>query len=222
MNKGATNLYTIELLAVRSLNGDCIEITCTRPESFQFKAGQHVTLILDDLAREYTIVSAENSETLKFLVKILPQGQMSNRLSALPVGGRLAMEEPRGYLIKKRADEKAVFIAHGAGIAPFVSMAKSGTRASYIIHGAADASGLFYRDILCRAADFYVPCLSRDVQAGLTGDIHRGYVTSFLAGRLPPAKYSFYLCGSWAMIRDAVHIIDERFPDSTVQSEGFY
>ncbi len=38
----------------------------------------------------------------------------------------------------------------------------------------------------------------------------------------PFGPYDFYLCGSGAMVRDALQIIDVSFPDSRIFSEMFF
>lgn len=55
-----------------------------------------------------------------------------------------------------------------------------------------------------------------------SGKIHEGTVTDYLARRLPRDRYDFYLCGRSEMIRDAILVIDDRFPGSLVYTETFY
>jgi hypothetical protein len=43
-----------------------------------------------------------------------------------------------------------------------------------------------------------------------------------MSRRLAPGRYDFYLCGRQDMIRDAIHIVDDRFGDSRIFTEAFY
>jgi len=48
-----------------------------------------------------------------------------------------------------------------------------------------------------------------------------GRVTGYLGGHLPSGAYDFYLCGKGEMIRDVIHLVDQKFPDSLVYTEPF-
>jgi len=50
----------------------------------------------------------------------------------------------------------------------------------------------------------------------------QGRVTDYLAARLPPGRYDFYLCGGTEMIHRATLLADERFPGSRVFAEAFF
>ena len=43
----------------------------------------------------------------------------------------------------------------------------------------------------------------------------------YLEAHLPSGAYDFYLCGKGEMIRDLIHLVDQKFPDSLVYTEPF-
>lgn len=203
------------------LNSDNFALTCTRPEGFHFQAGQYVTLGVPGVEREYTITSSPEARELRFLVKRVVGGRMSETLAGLAVGEHLAMTGPRGYLTYRPTRREAVFVGTGVGIAPYVAMAAAGVRGFTLIQGARLASGLFYRQELAAAASRYVACLS-----GKGEDLHAagavpGYVTAWVEANLPAGAYDFYLCGSRAMIHDMTHLLDRSFADAVIYSEAY-
>jgi len=138
------------------------------------------------------------------------------------MGTTLEFIGPQGYFTYQSAGKPVVFVATGTGIAPFVSMARSGIAGFILLHGVQTAADLYYEALFRTSALRYVPCLSTATDAAFPGDAFHGRVTVFLADRLPPGEYDFYLCGRREMIREATLIIDDRFPGGRVYSETFY
>ena len=213
--------WLISVLERVWLNDDNFSLTCTRPEGFRFQAGQYVTLGMGGVEREYTLTSPPDAPVLRFLVKRVVGGRMSEVLSQMALGKQLAMAEPKGYLTHRPSSREAVFVGTGVGIAPYVAMATAGVRGFTLIQGARLVSGLFYRQELQAAADRYVACLSgKDEDLAAVGAFP-GYVTTWVAANLPTGNYDFYLCGSRAMIHDMTHLLDRSFPDAVIYSEAY-
>lgn len=203
------------------LDDEAFELTCSRPEGFQFLAGQYVTLEYQGISREYTIVSPPDASELRFLIKRQHEGAFSSRLASVDRGCVLTMERLKGYLSFRPSKRSVVFVATGVGIAPFVSMAASGVRGFTLIHGVRKASGLFYRQEMMAAADRYQACISGGEQVGNLPGFYQGYVTDYVKATLPRGMYEFYLCGSRAMIHDMTHLLDEQYPDTVIYSEAY-
>ncbi len=133
------------------------------------------------------------------------------------------ISHPYGFFTYQPSAHKAVFVATGTGVAPFVAYAKSGIKNFILLHGVGSEAELYYSDLFLTAAAQYVGCLSQGDEAdAFDGEIFPGRVTSYLQNQLPSGVYDFYLCGSGVMVRDALEIIDSRFPDSRVFSETFF
>jgi NAD(P)H-flavin reductase len=111
-------------------------------------------------------------------------------------------------------------VATGTGLAPFVSMARSGVAGFILLHGVNSAKDLYYTSVFKSAAKQYLPCISETDK--LAGEYFRGRVTDYLQKNLTPGLYDFYLCGRREMIRDVTFLVDERFPGSFIFTEIFY
>ncbi len=220
--KGRETASRLTLLDRVWLNEDAFELKCSRPDDFSFLPGQHVSFYLDDLSREYTMISRPEDSCLRFLIKRIRGGKLSSLLAELPLPAEIAVSSPAGYLVDRASPQARVFVATGTGIAPFISMARSGVRDFTLIQGARERSGLFYEDELEPAAARYIRCLTSPGESPVgDGDFYEGRVTSFLKERLPAGQYAFYLCGVWEMIQEVTHIIDDRFPSSMIYSEVY-
>ena len=214
--------YRTAVLSRIWLNEETFELTCTRPQGFQFLAGQYVALVAQGEEREYTLLSPPDAQSLRFLIKKVAGGKLSVTLANIALGGVLAIGKPQGYLTFRPTDRSVYFVATGVGIAPFVAMAAVGVRGFHLLHGARTEAGLFYRQELAAAAGQYIPCLSgkEPSMTDLPG-LYRGYVTEYLQANLKDGPFDFYLCGSRVMIRDMTHFLDQRHPDTRIYSEAY-
>lgn len=214
--------HSVSILGRKWLNEETFELICTRPEGFEFVAGQHVTISYQGDEREYTILSPPTNDSLHFLIKRINQGRLSTLLAELDLGREISMSRAKGYLIYRPTDRPVFFVGTGVGIAPFVAIAAAGVRDFTLLHGAREVSGLFYRHDLIQAASRYIPCVSGQVKPGTNVlDLHRGYVTDYIDRHLKPGAYDFYLCGSSAMIHDMTHLLDQHYPETRIYSEAF-
>jgi len=214
--------HATSILGRKWLDEETFELICTRPEGFEFIAGQHVTMHHQEDEREYTILSPPSADSLHFLIKRINHGRLSSVLAALEPGTDLTISRAKGYLIYRQTDRPIFFVGTGVGIAPFVSMAAAGVRNFTLLHGAREVPGLFYRQDLVIAADRYIPCISGQIKPETNVlDLHRGYVTDYVDRYIKPGAYDFYLCGSRAMIHDMTHLLDRHYPETRIYSEAF-
>ena len=202
------------------LNDEAFALTCSRPDGFTFQAGQHVNLGHEGLEREYTLTSGPDAPELRFLVKRVRGGQMSEALARIEPGRHLVMSRAKGYLIFHPTHRPAVLVGTGVGVAPFVAMTAAGLNDCVLIQGARTASSLFYRRELS-AANRHVACLSGPDEDCSAARAFPGRVTAWVAGYLPRGAFEFYLCGSRDMIRDMTHLLDRSFPHTVIHSEAY-
>lgn len=229
------------LTAVRWLCPRTCEIELSRPAGFSFAAGQHIRLRVGTTERDYSLVTAPGHERLCLCVRQTAGSGLAAALAAMAPGERVAFAGPSGRFVFQPSARSAVFVATGTGIAPFVAMARSGLRGFILLHGVPAERELYYADELAMAASTYVGCISPRVvgeESGPAGGQNTaransafgpgtrqqftGRVTAYLRTVLAPGAYDFYLCGGTGMIRDALHIIDARYPDCLAYHEGFY
>jgi NAD(P)H-flavin reductase len=212
--------YASELIERQWLSNKSFEITLSKPKSFEYMPGQCIRLIHDAVERDYSLVTAPTDPNLALCIRNIEGGIFSPELSNAPVGSRFIFNGPHGYFTFRPSKRPAVFVATGTGLAPFVSMARSGVAGFILLHGVNSAKDLYYTSVFKSAAKQYLPCISETDK--LAGEYFRGRVTDYLQKNLTPGLYDFYLCGRREMIRDVTFLVDERFPGSFIFTEIFY
>jgi len=198
-------------------------------DSFNFKAGQFVTLDLpiheqkNKRWRSYSIASwPDGTNVFELLIVLLEEGAGTTYLfNEVTVGSELTFRGAQGvFTLPENIDKDLFFICTGTGIAPFRSMLYYMYLHSiphqniYLIFGCRTQKDLLYHGEMLalekKIENFnYMPTLSREGWEG-----HKGYVHSLYEQickenneacedlqHLKPA--SFYLCGWKAMIDDA-------------------
>lgn len=221
-NSAPRPIWTAELIARRALSRRTFEVGFRRPAGFSFDPGQHVRFRSRQLEREYSMVSGPEDKELRFCVRDVGTGQFSHTLVTAPPGEPFSFTGPHGYFRFRPSERMPLFVATGTGIAPFVSMVRSGVTGFVLLHGVRTAAECYYADLMEPAADRYIPCLTAPEPGTEPADIFRGRVTDYLDRHLPVERYDAYLCGRREMIRDVTLLLDERFPDSRVFTEIFF
>jgi ferredoxin-NADP reductase len=220
-NPGA--IQTVELLQQRWLSKNAFEIELTRPPELAFKPGQTIRFIHESMERYYSLLSTPDDPTLALCVYYVPQGSFSPVLATAEMGSRFNLTGPHGYFIFNRSERAPVFVATGTGIAPFVSMGRSGITDFILLHEVELAEDLYYQDLFREIASKYVPCLPETSATDpLPPGTFRGNAAGFLKKNLPPASYDFYLCGEREMTREVTLLADEQFPGSYVFKEVYF
>ena len=172
------------------------------------------------LQRDYTPVSAPQDPEITFCIRKVDKGLLSTVLSRAAIGSHFEISGPDGYFTFRPSGRTPIFVATGAGIAPFCSMARSGVSGFTLLHGVDNPEDLYYKEELKSSAALYIPCISKAYQSPT--DYFCGRVTDYLQRHLPAAAYDFYLCGRREMIRDVTWLVDEKYADSRIYTETFY
>lgn len=222
INSSVSPYRTVVITRRTWLTEAVFELALARPDDFAFSPGQFIRVIRGEAERAYTMVSGPDEGEIRLCIQRTPAGAVSPFLAKAPLGAELRLTGPHGYFVFHPSEERAVFVATGTGIAPFVSMVNAGVvtgvRRFTLLQGADSPQTLYYKERF-RAADCdYAPC----VPGCSEGGIFSGRVTDYLSTKLGCGSYAFYLCGNREMIRDVTHIIDDRFPDARVYSEAFF
>jgi len=220
-NPGASQ--TVEVLQRRWLSDNAFEIELTRPPALEFAPGQAIRVIHDSIERYYSLISTPQDSTLRICVYHIPRGSLSPVLAAAEIGASIRITGPHGYFTFSTSGRTPVFAATGTGIAPFVSMGRSGMSDFILLHEVELAEDFYYQDLFLNIASSYTPCLSAPATAdsSLPGIFH-GSAADFIKNRLAPGVYDFYLCGKREMTSRITLLADELFPGSNVFREVFY
>lgn len=220
----------------------------------QFEAGQYVVLALPGsqaradyadpeepaadpdklIKRAYSIASSSlEGEYLEFYVALVHSGALTPRLFALREGDRvwLGKKIVGMFTLEDVAPgHDVLFVATGTGLAPYLSMLRSGYRfegqhQTVVIHGAKVSWDLGYsRELSALAARWpgfhYLPIIDeieRDPEwPGKVGFVYEyiddGTVARILGHGLDPDKTSVFLCGNPLMIEGMEKmLLDEGF-----------
>jgi len=212
--------YASELIERQWLSNKSFEITLSKPKSFEYMPGQCIRLIRSAIERDYSLVTAPTDPNLALCIRNIEGGILSPELSNAPVGSRFNFNGPHGYFTFRPSIRPAVFVATGTGLAPFVSMARSGVTGFILLHGVNSAEDLYYTAVFKSAAKQYVPCISETDR--LSSEYFSGRATDYLRKNLAPGLYDFYLCGRREMIREVTLLVDEKFTGSFLFTEVFY
>ena len=216
-------VQTTKLLERRWVSKKAFEIRLSRPSSFVYTAGQTICLLYKGTERYYSLISGIDDPIISLFVRFVESGVFSNALAAAEPGTQFRFKGPHGYFTYKPSSRAAIFVATGTGIAPFVSMAKTGVTGFTLFHGVSGIEDLYYRDQFQSTAKKYLPCVSdTPLEGSQPFGFFNGRVTEGIARNLSPAQYDFYLCGRQEMIRDMTHLVDARFPGSYIYTETFF
>jgi NAD(P)H-flavin reductase len=217
------NNFTVALLKRTWLSKKAFEIELSRPSGFTFQPGQRIRFVHNAYERDYSIVSTPKDQTLSICVRKVKGGRFSPQLASDGIGARFEITGPLGYFTFRKSSRQTIFVGTGTGIAPFVSMARSGAKAFTLLHGVSLPEDLYYESELRSATKHYIPCLS-ETPSGISPPKNSflGRVTGYLETHLPHKAYDFYLCGGSEMIRDVTLLVDDRFTGSYIYTEIFY
>ena len=168
----------------------------------------------------YSIASGEQEEYIELLYRIVPEGVLTPRLEMLKKGSNILVSEAFGKFTA--IIKPAWFIATGTGLAPFLSMLRSGYhKDKTLIHGTREQRGFYFEDELRKILEErYIPCYS----GGEKNSCCQGRVTTFLEQQQNlPIDIKYYLCGSAEMVVETRQIlIDKGIPFQNIQSEIYF
>lgn len=178
---------------------------------FGFKSGQVVAISLNsnEPPRLYSIASAPGSDEIAILFKVKPDGFLTPRLAQVSSGEEILVSKAFGAFYG--TDQDDYWIAAGTGIAPFISMLKSGlAEGKTLIHGGRDENS-FYQSSLFRAnsAINYIPCSSVMEKEGF----FPGRLTEYLRSEYLDTSKNFFVCGSSEMVVQVRDILINRGVD---------
>lgn len=166
-----------QITSKRQWSDNVFTFTTTRPEGFEFKNGQFVTLGLRPqeklISRAYSIVSSNDDEQLEFLSIRIADGPLTSELSRVDEGNPIWINtKSTGSLTLDHVlpGRHLYLLATGTGLAPFVSLLRGAEvfnqfEKVILVHTVRKLKGLAYRDELeaIKNDQFcYVPTVTRE------------------------------------------------------------
>lgn len=182
---------------------------------FDFIPGQTCAVgLVGDETRDYSIYSTIQENKLSFLVKIIPDGKVSNQLSNIKFGEPLDIIGPFGsfYPMEADWDKYIVFIATGVGVSPFRSIIvtsktinKIWCKGYILVHGLKleREYNYFSEDIFGNISDIVYPQILSGNQKKVTDQIPfivKGIMELGLEG-------VYFLCGNSKMVEKSYQIL---------------
>jgi ferredoxin/flavodoxin---NADP+ reductase len=187
---------------------------------FDFIPGQSIALSLGDIPpRFYSIASGNAEDTVEVLYDLVEDGLLTPKLAALAPGDDVLVSRPFGRF--RDAEGPSCWVAAGTGIAPFVSMVRSGAGAEKtLVHGSRSIAGILNRELFASIlGGRYFPCCSREIGQG----VFKGRPTEWLTTHPFPHAPRYLLCGSSGMVVDVRDvIIGKGIPFSNVIAEIYF
>lgn len=189
--------------------------------SFDFKAGQVIGLGIhtDIEPRLYSIASGQSDEFIEILYTEKPDGKLTPMLSTLKPRDTILATNPFGTFTG--FSDSPVCISTGTGIAPFISMLKSGKgKDATFIHGVRAPDHFYFEDLLKETLKTnYVQCCS----SSNSNRFYTGRVTKYLLENPMQPDKKYYLCGIAEMVVEARDIlISKGIPYGNIISEIYF
>ncbi len=204
-----------KVIHINHISGELFSLKLSR-ENISFKAGQFMQLGINDFSssREYSIASSETDDFFEFLIKKVPGGYLSNKLSQVKTGDSILISGPFGNFTLD-ADYASVphyFIASGTGVSPFQSIISSNKNLNYLF-----LEGNNYRNDKWKKSSNHILCSDKEASAD-----YKGRVTNYLSELDIQNPVRFYLCGNRNMIADCQEIINQKLSQADIRTEPFY
>jgi len=173
---------------------------------YVFTPGELTVIYSDgEDSRPYSMASGTNEDCLRFLIRRMDDGAVTNWLIERTPGEHVRVSTPYGYFRPGQegpAGKPGIFIATGVGIAPFLCYLHSATprHRPTCLYGVRFLADAVEREFLETSADLRL-ALSREHVAGL----HHGRVTDLLPELVYEPDTHFYLCGLDAMVDEVAY-----------------
>ncbi|RPH33515.1 MAG: oxidoreductase [Bacteroidales bacterium] len=189
--------------------------------NFTFKAGQVIGLGVNTAIepRLYSIASGETDETIEILYTEKSDGKLTPMLSILKKGEIILVTNPFGTFTEY--SDSPICISTGTGVAPFISMLKSGKgRNATFIHGVRIPEYFYFEDFLkSTLGSSYIQCCS----GSNSPQYYNGRVTKYLLENLINPSKKYYLCGVAEMVVEVRDIlISKGVPYGNIISEIYF
>ena len=202
--------------SVEYLNNDILGIKLKPLNTFEYKAGQFISLFKDETtSRCYSLASVPALEAELFLnVRKVPSGLVTGWLfSSLHAGDEITISEATGdcFYVTGKPEQDILLIATGSGLAPLYGIIRDAllnghTGRLSLYHGNNYSEGFYLVEELKALQQehpnfSYVPCVSE-------GDAPEGYAAGMvldvaLAEHTDLTGWRIFLCGNPFMVNAA-------------------
>jgi len=220
--------HSSTLLMAEFVTHDVKRFILSRLRNFDFVPGQGVKIVVDEPKwrkeddHPFTPTSLRDDRVLELIIKRYPdRGGVTNKLHSLEAGAKLLVSEPFGTITYKGP---GVFIAAGAGVTPFIAIARQLAPEGKLDENSLICSNKTPADMICEKElrhYFGSRCIltcTREVAAGYA---NRRINAEFLKDIIRDFKRRFYICGPDPFVGQIKAILKElgASPDALVFEE---
>lgn len=247
-----SNLTHERVLDVHHWNDSVFSFRTTRDRGLRFRSGHFLMMGLEvegrPLLRAYSLASAHYDEHLEFYSIKVPDGPLTRHLARIRPGDEVLVgRKPTGTLVLDNLlpGRNLFLLATGTGLAPFLSIVRDPDvyerfARVVLVHGVRTVSELGYSDYIqnelpehellgdaVREQLLYYPTVTRETfrnQGRITHLLQSGRLTADLdLPDLDADQDRVMICGSPAMLRDAVQLLEARgFSEGSSRTPSHY
>lgn len=211
--------YPTKITGLTFLSNEIVklEVEITDDRKITFLPGQYANILVpgSSQTRSYSFSCLSDSNQLEFIIRLLPQGLMSDYLRSAKVGDTLELTGPLGSFYNRAISKPTLFFAGGTGIAPFLAMleqleTESCNEQIQLYYGATTTDNIVELDRIKAYKNVNVEpsaCVSNEESTSYA----TGYVTQWITkDLLTKDNYDVYICGPNAMVDAVKAALDEQ------------
>lgn len=247
-----SNFYEAEVLSVHHWTDRLFSFTTKRETSFRYQSGQFAMIGLNvegkPLMRAYSMVSPHYEENLEFLSIKVQDGPLTSRLQNIKVGDSILVgRKASGTLLSQNLlpGKRLYLLGTGTGLAPFMSIAHDPDiyeqfEKVILVHGCRHINELAYQERISNdlfnheflgemVSDrlIYFPTVTREpfVNQGRIPDLLRSdhFFEKLGVPEFNMEEDRFMLCGSPAMLKDTVEVLEAKgLTEGNMSRPGHY
>jgi len=217
------HFHTVPILTTHWHGPHIFELEIQSP-GFSFQPGDCVAIFAANgqASRPYSIASPPGQNSLRFVIRRMPGGEVSDYLAGLTPGSLIKISPPFGWFRPGEKAENApfVFVATGTGISPFLSYLRAPAPLPplQLFYGVRQQEDLVEPSFLAQRAPLFL-AISRE----RVHNTFHGRITGMLDKMIIHPNAHYYLCGIDDMIDEVtIHLEAKGIPTRHIHRECFF
>jgi len=228
----AIQTFTSKITNKVFLNDDVFMMTLSCPEEFTFKAGQFVTIRVNNgeesKLRSYSILNPPSEKgKIDLCIKIIEGGFASENFKDIKEGDEYELKGPFGHFMfdENSENKEHWLISNGTGVVPMYSIAKEflpknqEIKFTMLFGSKVKKDLIFHQEFIELAKEYpnftYVPTLTREDLDGAQGRV-QAHLPEDLKNK------TFYICGLKELVVETKELLTEKGVDANhIKSERY-
>ena len=207
--------HFVKVLKVENVTHDVKRFTLSRPDNYQFEAGQATDIVINspdwkEERRPFTFTGLNDWDSLEFTIKIYDEHKgVTSQLGKLQPGDELILHDVWGAITYQG---EGTFIAGGAGVTPFIAIFRQLEKEGKLANNQLVFSNKTAGDIILQEefsemlGNNFVNTLSEETDSRY----QQGIIDAdFLKRNIKNKSQYFYVCGPDAMIDSIAGHLEE-------------